>query len=762
MRLLLAQMALVMWLAAPARAAVYTVNSTLDTDDAAADAVCDDGAGHCTLRAAITQANRDVAADIIQFNLAGTGIQSFTPATVYPDITNPLTIDGKTQPGYTSAPLIDIDTGTLFTGLVLSASSTVRGLAIHGAGTALTVNVASTITNNYIGLTASGTKPAQGAGTGVKLVAGTLGGPTPASRNVISANALGVLVSGDGVTIANNYIGPDPTGTLVVYSSQEGISSAGGISSIFNNVVIDSNLISGNSNGVVLYGSGGTVHANLIGTNATGDLALSNVFGVRVRGSGSTISGNTISGHTNSAIELRDKDCGGNVITGNYIGTTSLGTGKIQNFTGIYAYGPIHDNVIGGGPAGRNIISGNKYGFVDALPIGTGNVVTGNWFGLDVTGAADRNEIAVDLQYASSTFVFGGTGGAATRNIVSASGLGVRVVGGAPQIIGNYIGTSADGMSAMPNGNGAVLVTSSDGAVVRDNLIAGNSPSTGIELVDSSNGTYAGNLIGTNATATAALPNQVGILIDGASNNNLIGGPASTDANRILMNTGSGIVCTGGVGNRFRGNVIHGNTPMGIDLAGDGISPNDALDADTGANNLQNFPVVTSAVGDGTQTTIVGTLASTPSLTFTVELFASPVCGEGQTYLGSVDVASDSSGNASFTTAFPGDVGPGKLITATAYQSASGTSEFSACTTVVIGEPADLTSQPVDAGVEDALVPDLGDTTDLGGVDLGGTVGAPAGCGCEVGAAGHTNGAWLGLAMLALVLMRRLRTKLTP
>ena len=77
---------------------------------------------------------------------------------------------------------------------------------------------------------------------------------------------------------------------------------------------------------------------------------------------------------------------------------------------------------------------------------------------------------------------------------------------------------------------------------------------------------------------------------------------------------------------------------MGVDLSlsypgGDGPTPNDPLDADTGPNNLQNYPVLTGA----TQTTVAGTLNSTPNTTFTLEFFSNTECdpsgyGEGETF----------------------------------------------------------------------------------------------------------------------------------
>jgi hypothetical protein len=129
----------------------------------------------------------------------------------------------------------------------------------------------------------------------------------------------------------------------------------------------------------------------------------------------------------------------------------------------------------------------------------------------------------------------------------------------------------------------------------------------------------------------------------------------------------------------------------------DGVNANDSMDGDSGPNNLQNFPVITSALATGSTKTVVGTLNSTSGATFDIDFFVSSSCdtsgnGEGQIYLGSMTTAqTNASGDVSFT--FHPDVthAPfmtiGSVITATA--TATGvfvdTSEFSACFTVADG-----------------------------------------------------------------------------
>lgn len=79
------------------------------------------------------------------------------------------------------------------------------------------------------------------------------------------------------------------------------------------------------------------------------------------------------------------------------------------------------------------------------------------------------------------------------------------------------------------------------------------------------------------------------------------------------------------------------------------------MDPDGGPNHLQNYPIVTSSSVSNGVATISGTLNSTPNSKFTVQLFANSADPSipGQTYLGNTAVATDASGDASFTASFP-------------------------------------------------------------------------------------------------------------
>jgi hypothetical protein len=161
------------------------------------------------------------------------------------------------------------------------------------------------------------------------------------------------------------------------------------------------------------------------------------------------------------------------------------------------------------------------------------------------------------------------------------------------------------------------------------------------------------------------------------------------EANTIAFNQENGVSVSGnGVHNHVLSNSIFSNGGLGIDLNRDGVTANDTGDADTGANNLQNFPVVSSAKTSKKGTSIAGKLNSVPNKTLTVQLFASPEAddsgnGEGKTLIGEKALATDGSGNASFTFTPTQTVSKGQFITATATDLDGNTSEFSAAKKVV-------------------------------------------------------------------------------
>ena len=159
-------------------------------------------------------------------------------------------------------------------------------------------------------------------------------------------------------------------------------------------------------------------------------------------------------------------------------------------------------------------------------------------------------------------------------------------------------------------------------------------------------------------------------------------------ANLISYNDGDGIrltrTTTGAVpGNRFDGNVIQANGGLGIDLGGDGVTANDPVDGDAGANGLANYPILTKAVSSPTNGGVIGRLNSTASSTQIVTIYYTPTCdpsgfGEGGVRVWAFQTTLDAAGDAQFVIGLNGLPSTG-FITSTATDATGATSEFSAC-----------------------------------------------------------------------------------
>ena len=230
---------------------------------------------------------------------------------------------------------------------------------------------------------------------------------------------------------------------------------------------------------------------------------------------------------------------------------------------------------------------------------------------------------------------------------------------------GNYVGLAVD-RTLRGLGNFAGVQIRSDNNVVRSNLIAGNQDS--------------------------------GVLIfDGSASGNLVEG------NIIALNSQYGVSVFAGTGNRITGNSIYGNRLLGIELSeylgldptglvpadnplGDKVDTNDFGDFDSGANDRQNYPTLTSATFTGAFTLINVSFNSTAKADFVIEFYASRGYdsfgyGEGRYPLGRMTVPTDAGGNAIFPVAISFDL-TGWVLTVTATNANGSTSEFSPCLTV--------------------------------------------------------------------------------
>ncbi|MEG4029166.1 MULTISPECIES: SdrD B-like domain-containing protein [unclassified Microcoleus] len=616
--------------------ATFTVINTADS-------------GPGSLRQAITDANA-AAAPPHNINFAiGTGLQTIAPLSILPPITAPVIINGTSQTGFAGIPLIQLSgNNTVGNGLILAAGSggsTVQGLIINGfttAGISVESN-GNTVSGNYIGLDATGTLARPNGVFGLVIQSGAtgniIGGLNPGDRNVISGNTtFGVIIAGGSNSVLGNFIGTNAAGTAAVANIGAGVV----IQEAANNIVGGStaaarNIISGNGTGAVIAGT--------------------------------------------AAIN--------NQLLGNYIGTDVSGTNAVANSVGVAVQGSANNNTIGGSVTGAgNVISGNANSGISIVDNSSSNAVQANFIGLNAAGTALSNGAGVVIDNGINNTIGGNT--AAVRNIISGnvgSGISISGVGATGNSVrGNFIGTNTAGTAAIANAGFGVAITANatnntiggDSTAGERNVISGNS-SSGVIINAGATGNFVrGNFIGVGTDGTTAVANSApGVLVD--SSNNAIGGTAPGVGNTIANNAIAGVTVNSGTGNSIQNNSIFANLGLGIDLGNNGITANDAGDADIGANNLQNTPVLTTATASAGSVTVAGTYNSIPSTTFTLQIFANtPPSTQGQTFIASIPVTTDATGNAAFNQTFPAAVTAGQLITATATDAAGNTSEFSA------------------------------------------------------------------------------------
>lgn len=584
----------------------------------------------------------------------------------------------------------------------------------------------TTVQGNYIGTDATGTELGRYSRHGIRVIddrGSLIGGSNTGEGNVISGNYYGIYIHGrwveggtQGLAIQGNRIGTSADGQQALPNFQ-GIYVDGfedeTVRYEAHDVIIGGlepgagNIVSSNQNGgIIVRGpnlTGIVIQGNKVGTDIDGIDALPNGPGVLVQDATGVVIGgiedaaqNIISGNNGSGISIVGG--AGNIVQGNLIGVGADGVTDLGNFDGVLLTSTTDTRIGGTAEGAQNVISGNRrYGI--GVSTSTFTTIQSNLIGTDVSGTvAVGNALAgVELTgYATDTLIGGSEAG--SGNLISGNPYGVRVSGaGATErtrIEGNRIGTSADGNTALGNGTG-IQVLATGGSIVRQtaiggadsgagNVISGNT-NHGIHVVGTSVDEavrIAGNRIGTDIDGVDAVPNGTGVLLEDA-NGVLIGGTEPDARNVISGNTGNGVMVAGDLstGNTIRGNSIYANGGLGIDLGGDGVTRNDLRDLDAGPNDLQNMPVIGLAV-TGPTTRVAGVLHSTPTASFTLDFYAVSELdptghGEGQRWLGSGIVATDTDGNGSYDLVLDAATEAGEWITATATNTGGSTSEFS-------------------------------------------------------------------------------------
>lgn len=301
--------------------------------------------------------------------------------------------------------------------------------------------------------------------------------------------------------------------------------------------------------------------------------------------------------------------------------------------------------------------------------------IEGNFIGLEPDGATLRGN---DFGIYTNQGTYGTIGGTnpAARNIISGNGTGLQT-SGLQTIVGNYFGTDASGLG-QGYGNDIAIIGAVDvigGAELgAGNVITGNR----VGIYDYGDNDIRGNLIGPRADGSPGSGNQFGIAAIGKT---AIGGLSSGEGNVIAFN-GTGVL-VGGDANSILSNLFYANSSIDIDLTNNmgasvGLTANDYGDRDTGANNLQNFPVIVSVIRNPGETVVSGGLNSTAGTTFTLQFYANgPSSAPGQKLLGTrAGVTTNGAGDVSFQFAFPGATSSDEFITATATDPNGNTSEF--------------------------------------------------------------------------------------
>ncbi|MEM9005210.1 MAG: Calx-beta domain-containing protein, partial [Cyanobacteria bacterium P01_F01_bin.86] len=264
-------------------------------------------------------------------------------------------------------------------------------------------------------------------------------------------------------------------------------------------------------------------------------------------------------------------------------------------------------------------------------------ILDGSQAGLNIDGftiSADGSEISnLEISgFSENGIKLLSSDNTISNNQITANRLsGISVTGNTTtnnSLQNNYIsGNTLNGIYIADNG----------GNTIKENTLIGNED--GIDIRNANGNVIEGNIIGRDGEGNVLR----GIYIEG--NDNAIGNVTLDAENTISHNGTSGVVIASGTGNSIRGNSIYDNTDLNIDLGNDGITENDPGDNDSGANNLQNSPTIVSALVNGDEISISGNLQSTPNETFQIDFFGN----NGEIFLGSQQVTTDSTGEATFS-----------------------------------------------------------------------------------------------------------------
>jgi len=545
---------------------------------------------------------------------------SIRPLTPLPEVTQPITIDGTTQPPgrpneapELSSLYLRVELDGRFAGaadglLISGGTSKVLGLAINrfgASGVHLQGTGGNVVERNFLGTDISGTLDVGNAANGVFITGGSgnvIGGltdrPGTGNGNVISGNDdNGISVFWDrivprieGTVVQGNVVGLNAVGKKPLGNTHAGFRTADSGGLIGGTDPMARNIISSNESGVLLSNSGSdrgvVIHGNFIGTDISGraprgntgaGVTVGSAPGTRVGGAefgaGNVISGNRIGvfihGISHPTIDGR-YNC---VVQGNVIGLDVTESVRLDNNDGVVIHNS--DNLIGGltdnaGHGRGNIISGNTQNGISVVrvrdplsPPVVGTVVQGNLIGLNGSGtAAVRNGLAGFRTTDAGAQV----GGAETRarNIISGNQYGVLLSNSGSdygaRIQGNFIGLDIAGRFAVPNSSIGVDVGSAPGTYV-----GGMMPGEGNVISGNFTGVFIAGIshrVIDGLYNCVVQGNTIGLDVTGTV-------PVANNEGVLIKNNDNLIGGTTPTPGHGRGNIISGNTVNGVSVVRD-------------------------------------------------------------------------------------------------------------------------------------------------------------------------------------------------
>jgi len=588
----------------PVYSATFVVSSNADS-------------GPNTLRQAIISANASPGTDLINFNFATA--TTITLATCQQSLTDPVIIDGYTNPGAGAGTLmVEVISPSGCSGFNFAAGSdgsTIRGIVVSGGtyGIYLQNSSGHTVKGNYVGINMAGTAVATSkvqsgiyaymsnnnifGGTGGQIDRNVIGGATQTGLR---------LEASTGAVIINNYVGTSASGNSAIGNGDHGIYGYSGSNSprVGGTTVAERNLVSGNTSHGIYFNncSSPVVKGNVIGMGIDGTTKLGNgasgisleYVGVAQVGGLTTAERNYSSCNGSFGVVIRNSD--GSVIQGNWLGV-DMATGLLDygNYDAAITVTTSADVIVGGSVAGAGNLcsaSGNPGGGADGISIWSNSprpVIKGNIIGLGADGTTSLQNYGHGIECVDCSDGIIGGPTVLERNVVASSFLiGLQLVN-SPRIkvVNNYVGTDITGMVDQGGTQVGIAVSNSANAIIgtgnagEGNLVSGNAQS-GIVVSGTSGGTsIKGNIIGLAIDGTTVLRNdQMGIKITGNSgvNNCIVGGTTAGERNIIsgngTNNSHFGISIDGGnsgqsiinnyIGTDITGTVAKGNAGSGM------------------------------------------------------------------------------------------------------------------------------------------------------------------------------------------------------